>query len=1486
MEIHIQKALIEIKELLISFSRYIEIENSNGEFGINKIAENILAGLLEIVFDCELQNLNMGHKNFPGIDLGDENRKIAFQISSESTRKKILETLNTIKIKKLYLQFCNIYIYLLGEKRKYKKLQASINEVVGNEFIFSENQILDRNDIYSILGNCQDLNKIYAARDYLKSHFDVLDVHKSLEEQIWNAGEEELRLMLEEGRFFASVSRNSQEIVNGRLQGISEKLFPRGFMIPQYYEGYGVSEEGAMKPLSNLYKDHVDNNLILLGEGGIGKTTFLIHLMKSFYEKKDYSEKIPVYIELNRCPPQIGMWYSSRYKKTNFVTRYIATMLDGGDYCQVKEERINQIEEELRKKTVNGEVRYLLFLDGFNEVSRNQTVNEYGNTGQSIRETLRREISVLCTYGNIKMILTSRRMDRVYLPDGFEALYLTGLSISDIRNYLLEVNYSEVEINEIEISQELVGCLQIPLFLCMFAARNQNKKIRPLTRGEILYNFFHKDSPFYGEQKNIKTTFSRNYNEQMLLSFIMDFILPYIGSMMEGTGEFHVSRSDIINGIEYFLQDEEIPFWNTEIEVFREYERETCLNDVVSEIRNISARQIMDCMVGTLGILIYDGKEGYSFIHHHVRDYFASIYEIQWLRCAVALRNKELKKEKEPSDQVLEALGSIRYETWSEIKQIFVGEILSENRNAPLVDDQGKWCHPQCLFPEQLLLKHVLDIFRNTQVYPGRCICNIIEILKQVRKNLSGEDFSGLDLRDCRFYETVCSVGEGEEQMAASFQNAILSDDTFYFEGHLGGYEDFEIFYDKAYTLGADGRVLIWDLESYQCRKSFEVGNSFYPDTHIENCQIVVGKEIDFLVKHYEYFRAEYSNELIAAEIRCYNQMTQEYISMNCPDVAMGIWDMGYSMSGNFVISVWEDNYVGIYDRYDGRIIYSFQATSAGGVRHIAMPEDNIIILHVTGEEESDEDRICKSMWFFEKVSLPDMKYEKILSYETKYSFNNEYQRPAFSFSISGWEALIFEGSKVKIVDLKNGTKSDIQEIPDGKTPETVCFINAVSKYACIHYDDNYAIWDLSEDSHAIFSNKILEAAKKVAYGMDKIYVLDRAVELNEWDFAEDKVRKIFPPVELNVLGITNNEALNEVCIQYSNNSFLIVDKRTEKLKASIFYPEYNMEMEFCEYLIQRQLLFMVLASEECEEIVLYSLETGQSRKIHVNFKSRLHFSGIIVSENEILISFNKKVVEISLTQLTMYEVWNAEEGEELLGTQEKDGKVSVLIKKKNSSSIPFYHVYRKNKQGKYDYVGEKNVIFVTEDQSTKMVSIEPQEFIGYCRDIHYPLYSKQGLFLEWDDELKEIYRKAGQSPWEISTIFYEVEDLHKNLLREMEPEKHLIIGDFSDECIAIIENYFKVLIYGIENDQVVFKSSFSIVDREDDSILDVCLDNTGNAYCRLEDDSVVSVDMSTGKVQQEYNWIPGLIIAGCDFRGAVAEEGVKAILKDHGGKF
>ncbi|MEZ3446143.1 MAG: SMEK domain-containing protein [Lachnospiraceae bacterium] len=1489
MKVQMQEMLNKLKELLVNFSTYIEMENKNGEFGINKLAENIIGGLLGIIFGCEFKNMNVSSQNYPTIDLADEDKRIAVQITSENASRKILETVAGIKERKLYQQYDMIYIYILTRKKKYKKLKERIGAETGEEFYFPAEHILDLNDIYVRLGSCQDLDKIMQAVSYLSDHLEGPDSHQhSLASQILKAGKEEFLLMMNENRFYADTAECMQK--NARAyQGISEKLFPRGFRLPANCEGYGMSEEGAFMPLGELYHEHRNRNLLLLGEGGIGKTTFLVHLMQSFYEKPQVGfQPMPVYIELNRCPAQIGMWYNSHYKKTNFITRYIATMQNGGSYADVEEEKLDQIEEELRKKKEDGNIEYILLLDGMNEVSRNQAVDENGSTGYSVREALRREISVLSTYGNIRLILTSRRMDKVYFPDGMDVLYLRGLAISDIRNYLEGVNYSEVEINEIEASQELLECLQIPLFLCMFACSNQNKEVKPLTRGEILYQFFHKESPFYGERKNIRFSFSKNYNEEIVISFIMDFILPYIGNMMEGAGVFHVPRSDILDGIRYFVRDAEVPFWNTDIEIFREYEKEGYLKDVLEQIRQIPVRQILDCMTGTLGIINYDGRGGYSFIHHHIRDYFSSIYEIQWLRCAVALRCMERKKIAEPSDEVLEALGSIRDEVWPEIKQIFVGEILSEHRNVPVTDTQGNWYRPDPVFQEQLLLKNVLDIFRNNNAYPGKCISNIVKILKKVRKNLSGEDFSGLDLRECRFYETVCSVGEGEKRIAADFKNCILSDDTFFFEGHLGMYEDIDILDDKLYTLGSDERLLIWDLESLQCIKSFEVGNTFYPNTHVAGCQIVPGDKNDFLIKHYEYKDTEKGSELEQAQIRCYGQNSENYVSMECPQQKYGIWEMDYSADGAFIISVWENNYICIYDRCSGQRVCFFHYEGAGEVRHIAMPEEKILILHTIAEEdgrENEEDEKINSICCFVKITLPDMKEDRVFTYHTWYSFNNESQQPAFAFGKNGWEALVFEEGKVKLLDLKTGRSLLVQEIPDGMTPESVCFLDHTSRYAAIYYDHCYSLWNLSEYTHVIYSADILEEAKKVVFDMDGIYIIDRSQDLYVWDFMEEeKARRILPQAELNILGIQYNEQLKEVCVQYFNNSILIFDEKTGKLKTSIFYPAYDKEMQYCDYLIKERLLFMVLGDEETEEILIYSLKNGRSKKIHVNFKSRLRFCCALCMDDGICIAFDKKAVEVHTDSMEMIEIWEAQGSEELISFGGTDEEVELLIREKDWKSMPYYRVFRKDAEKKYVYAGKREAILLLEKQAKNMVSFMPGELAGYCREAGGNLYKKQGLFLEWDSLLLDIYEKAGQKPWELVTVFYRVDNLAKSLADAINSKEQFDICDLSEDEMALTENRHSVWIYQRKNGEVKFASKFKVVREHDESILNVCLGRNGKAYCRLGDETLVKVDRMTGNIEKTYEWIPGLIIAGCDFRGAAASEFVKDVLKKHGG--
>ncbi len=221
------------------------------------------------------------------------------------------------------------------------------------------------------------------------------------------------------------------------------------------------------------------------------------------------------------------------------------------------------------------------------------------------------------------------------------------------------------------------------------------------------------------------------------------------------------------------------------------------------------------------------------------------------------------------------------------------------------------------------------------------------------------------------------------------------------------------------------------------------------------------------------------------------------------------------------------------------------------------------------------------------------------------------------------------------------------------------------------------------------------------------------------------------------------------MCVQYFNNSILIFDEETGKLKTSIFYPAYDKEMQYCDYLPKERLLFMVLGDEETEEILIYSLKNGRSQKIHVNFKSRLRFCCALCMDDGICIAFDKKAVEVHTDLMEMIEIWEAQGSEELISFGGTDEEVELLIREKDWKSMPYYRVFRKDAEKKYVYAGKREAILLLEKQAKNMVSFMPGELAGYCREAGGNLYKKQGLFLEWDSLLLDIYEKAGQKPWE-----------------------------------------------------------------------------------------------------------------------------------------
>ena len=84
-------------------------------------------------------------------------------------------------------------------------------------------------------------------------------------------------------------------------------FFPNGIYKDVYYEPLAVNREGRVAPVQEIFQEHGDEHLVLMGEGGIGKTTFLAHQLSVLLkDKAQVPDMIPVYVELNRCPSIIG----------------------------------------------------------------------------------------------------------------------------------------------------------------------------------------------------------------------------------------------------------------------------------------------------------------------------------------------------------------------------------------------------------------------------------------------------------------------------------------------------------------------------------------------------------------------------------------------------------------------------------------------------------------------------------------------------------------------------------------------------------------------------------------------------------------------------------------------------------------------------------------------------------------------------------------------------------------------------------------------------------------------------------------------------------------------------------------------------------------------------------------------------------------------------------------------------------------------------
>lgn len=153
----------------------------------NLIAQSFIAKTINIIYSYDLVNLDTSGHKYPAIDLGDSYRKIAFQVTSEKTSKKIKETIETFIRREEYKNFRYLKFLILGKKQR----SYSGDYQTFNQFQFDpQTDILDIKDVVRKLPSLS-LEKLQRLSYLIDSEFSRSGIFKATYQILHDVKQEE-----------------------------------------------------------------------------------------------------------------------------------------------------------------------------------------------------------------------------------------------------------------------------------------------------------------------------------------------------------------------------------------------------------------------------------------------------------------------------------------------------------------------------------------------------------------------------------------------------------------------------------------------------------------------------------------------------------------------------------------------------------------------------------------------------------------------------------------------------------------------------------------------------------------------------------------------------------------------------------------------------------------------------------------------------------------------------------------------------------------------------------------------------------------------------------------------------------------------------------------------------------------------------------------------------------------------------------------------
>lgn len=388
------------------------------------------------------------------------------------------------------------------------------------------------------------------------------------------------------GHYFKRYCNNLNFLYNLKEDHVVAELFPSILVGSKKFDANGSCP--LIDYITDTWTQPTRMNIVLVGDGGSGKTTNLLTTYQHFISREVNCAFIPL-SHLEGTEEATIEWYFREYIMNSRQDTF-------SDFL----ESISHYNQRF------GQPSLILFLDGYNEIykSKNQ---------------LYKNIHKWLSYNNVQIVISVRENMSDISHFKNSATELATLQPLDHDRMLDYVRKTIPSINLKHVSPFVLGN---PMLLSLFVStqnyidkHSENFMIHlrnDYTPGCIIWNYMQLQILKYHEQLRGLEVFG---NEQCDLIAIINCILPYIGWKMAKEQRLTISRKDFEESIRNSYQ--------VNLDTCKKLLEECMLENCITW--DFHEKSIMEIILNNLGFF-KKNEDMIQFRHQYYRDFFSAFY--------------------------------------------------------------------------------------------------------------------------------------------------------------------------------------------------------------------------------------------------------------------------------------------------------------------------------------------------------------------------------------------------------------------------------------------------------------------------------------------------------------------------------------------------------------------------------------------------------------------------------------------------------------------------------------------------------------------------------------------------------------------------------------------------------------------------------------------------------------------------------------------